>query len=165
MITYFEELSERIDNIDNKIASIVEENKDVLLSINKDQLLLGRDSEGNILSPSYIEDPYFKTKEHAESYARMKYALESKHNHRIWFPAQYPDKDRNTPNLIVRGNFQDEMYITTGKDEFKINSTYIDSNDIDNKYKGKVFGIAPRYREYFYIEFMKDDLKRYLYGL
>lgn len=166
-ISIFKRLSDTVKDIDNIVNKVVEDNKDILLSLNRDQMLLGRDSQGDILSPSYLQDPYFNTPQAAQSYARMKYALESSHNSRLWAPVQlYPEKDRNTPNLIVTGLFQGAMYITTGSGKYTLGSNYINSPDIETKYRNRVFGLAPRSKEYFYLEVIKPEIIKALdYGM
>lgn len=154
-INRYQRVRDNIASIPSVLNKVVSDNKDVIISANRDQMLLGRNSSGRTLSPSYLQDPYFKSKVQAESYARMKYALESTHLGRLWNPEQlYPDKDRNTPNLIVTGLFQDSMFIATSVDSFEIGSTYLGSKDIDRKYGG-VFGLADKSKEYFYREFIK----------
>lgn len=165
-INRYKAISEAIKNLPNAINNVINENSDVLLSLNRDQMLLGRDNEGNILSTSYLQDSYFKTSKQAESYARMKYALEQRHRSLLWFPVQlFPDKDRNTPNLIVRGDFQDAMFITSGYNSFTIGSTYIDASDINEKYNDKVFGLAPESRAYFYREWIRPIIINSLNGI
>ena len=155
-INRYKALSNAIKNVPNVINKVVNDNKDVLLSLNRDQMLLGRDNKGNVLSPSYLSDPYFSSPAKAQAYARMKYALESMHNSLLWYPVQlFPDKDRNTPNLIVSGKFQDAMFISTSGDSFTIGSSYIDSSNINAKYKNNVFGIAPESAAYFYREYIR----------
>ena len=156
-------MSDAIRSVPDVLDKVVSDNKDVLLSLNRDQMLLGRDADGDVLSPSYLQDPYFKTQAAAQSYARMKYALESSHRSLLWTPVKlYPEKDRNTPNLIVTGLFQNGLFITTGGGSFDINSSYVASGDINRKYKGRVFGIAPKSKEYFYLEFIKPILLKHL---
>ena len=119
------ELKDRIDRyqtIINNIRSVPKEidesvsrNKDVLLSLNRDQMLLGRNAQGDLFTPTYLNDPYFKTKKRAEAYANMKYKLESGHKSLLWNNEQvYSNKPKDTPNLIVTGPFQNAMFITIG---------------------------------------------------
>lgn len=158
IINRLESIRKNINSVPEIVSKVVEDNKDVILSLNRDQMLLGRDTEGEVLSPSYLQDPYFKSQEAAQAYARMKYALESQHNSYIWNPQLYPDKDRNTPNLIVRGDFQNAMFITANKTSYTIGSTYIDSPAINSKYKNRIFGLAPKSKEYFYREWILPAL-------
>lgn len=155
---------ERINRIDTVITKVAEEKNDVLLSLNRDQMLSGRDTDGNSFTPGYTDDPYFKTKEKAESYKRMKEGLEVTHRGRIRFSnAQlYPNKDSNTPNLIITGPFQDNMFINTSPTAYEIGSSYTDSNDIESKYNNKVFGLAPKSKEYFWENFLLPELKQFL---
>lgn len=162
IIRRIETLKSRISDVPEKVNEVVLRNEEVLLSLNRDQMLLGRDAEGNVLTPSYLEDPYFDTPEQAEAYAGMKYRLESEHRSRIENPTIYPDKDRDTPNLIVTGPFQDNMFILVERDSFLLGSTYADTRDIDAKYGNRVFGMAPASREYFYKHFIRPALTKLL---
>lgn len=129
---------------------VANENQDVLISLNRDQMLLGRDAKGESFTPGYTEDPYFKSPQKAKAYKEKKVKLESSHKSRMSNVQLYPDKDSNTPNLIVTGTFQDAMFITISESEYTIGSTYIDSSDINAKYNNAVFGLAPKSKVYFY---------------
>lgn len=161
-IEKIEKLKQAINQVPERVTEVVVENQEVLLSLNRDQMLLGRDAEGNTLTPGYLDDPYFDTPEQAAAYADMKYRLESNHRARIENPTIYPDKDRNTPNLIVTGPFQDNMFILPESDSFLIGSTYPEAKDIDGKYGGKVFGVAPASRDYFYRYYIHPALLKLL---
>lgn len=156
-------IQKNLTHIGDKIGEVVESRKDVILSLNRDQMLLGRDAEGKVLSPTYLDDPYFTSPDKAERYAHMKYKLESEHRAMIEHPSLYPDKDKNTPNLIVTGVFQSGMFINVGSGTFTIGSTYKDSNDIESKYRGLVFGLSPESKEYFYNHYLKERLKTLIF--
>ena len=162
LIEKMETVRMRIETVPEVVEWMVHDHSDELVSLNRDQMLLGRDAEGNVLSPDYLSDPYFKTKAQAEAYANMKYRLEGVHRARIVHPLNWPDKDKNTPNLIVTGPFQDSMFVTTNADSFTIGAAYADSPDIERKYAGKVFGLAPLSREYFYEQYIKPAVRRHL---
>lgn len=143
------------DSIPEVIANTVQETSDVLLKLNKDQLLQGRDADGNLLSPTYTSDPYFKTPEHARRYSRMKHLLEVIHRSRMSYVALYGEKPTDVPNLIVTGSFQDGMFISVTKDSYTIDSTYKDANDINAKYNYRVYGLALKSREFYYFGFIR----------
>lgn len=164
IIERIEALRKKVSEVPEKIDEVVVHNSEVLLSLNRDQMLLGRDAEGNVLTPSYLEDPYFDTPEQAVTYAAMKQRLEAEHKARIENPTIYPDKDRNTPNLIVTGPFQDNMFVLAEGDSFLLGSTYPDTPDIDSKYGGCVFGIAPASRDFFYRQYLRPALMNFLKG-
>jgi len=164
-INQFRRLSENIKTIPEVVDRVVAENSDVIISLNKDQILSGRDADGNKLAPNYLQDPYFKSQEAAQSYARYKYSLEDMHNSLIWNTTPlFPTKDRNTPNLIVTGLFQDHLFITTGKGSYTIGSTYIDADDINRKYKGRVYGLAPVSGRFFYTEYVRQAIIKHLHN-
>lgn len=141
-----------LSEVNTTIQHIVASNSDVLLSLNRDQLLLGRDAKGKTFTPGYTSDPYFKTAKQAKAYKNMKIKLEAKHRNRMRFSnvQLYPNKNSNTPNLIVTGPFQDDMFVNVSSDSYTIGSTYVDASDINEKYNGAVFGLAPRSKAYFY---------------
>ena len=151
-------MRKNIGNVDGVIAETVDNNKEVILSLNKDQMLLGRNAEGKEFTPSYLNDDYFRSPESAMRYAEMKYRLEAEHKMRISHPTLYPDKGKDTPNLIVTGLFQDGMFITSNRDSFTIDSNYIESADIERKYGGLVFGLSPESKAFFYDHYLKKKL-------
>lgn len=156
------EVQRKIATLEVAVAQSVSENRDVLLSLNRDQMLLGRNADGQLFTPDYLSDPYFKTQAQAKSYAAMKYRLESRHKARIENALNYPDKPRDTPNLIVTGPFQDSMVIDVAADGFFIDSWYMDTPEIEQKYRNKVFGLAPLSKEYFWKHYLRIALKNYL---
>ena len=153
-----DEMSKKIDDVPNVVDRVVSETQDVILSLNRDQLLLGRNTLGEAFTPGYTDDPFFKTKEKAHSYRKMKERLEADHKTRMVNPQQYPDKNSNTPNLIVTGPFQNKMFINTSKGNYEIGSTYVDASKIDAKYENKVFGLAPKSKDYYYKNFPEPEL-------
>lgn len=161
-IEKYRRVSQAIKTIPNELDQVVESHKDVLLALNRDQMLLGRNAHGILLSPTYQLDPFFETKKAADNYAKMKAGLEGSHESRLWSHAQvYPRKPRDVPNLIVTGPFQNGMFITTGGGEYTIWSSYIATDDIDRKYNG-VFGLAPKSVDFFWTTYMRTELLKYL---
>lgn len=153
---------EVIGGISDVVGDVVSRERGVLLSLNKDQMLLGRNTDGKPFRPTYLNDPYFKTREQAKAYAAMKKKLESEHHARIENPTLYPEKSPNTPNLIVTGPFQDGMFITTDTKSFLIGSTYADSDEIESKYDNLVFGISPESKKFFYEHYIHPELLKLL---
>lgn len=164
LINKFATYRQRIEQVEEIVGEIVDQRSDILLSLNRDQMLLGRDAAGEVLTPDYLNDPYFDNPAQARAYADMKYMLEAKHNAMITNPTIYPDKGKDTPNLIVTGPFQGEMFIYTSKDSFTIGSTYVDAKDIEAKYNNLVFGIAPASAMFFYLNYIRPELMLKLWG-
>jgi hypothetical protein len=143
--------------IPGAVAATVARTSDVLLDLNKDQMLQGRDADGNVLTPGYLQDDYFETREQALRYLRMKIMLENVHLGRRRFTGVqlYPDKNSNTPNLIVTGPFHNGMFIRVTQDAYTIDSSYADADDINAKYNNRVYGLAPKSREFYYFGFIR----------
>ncbi|SHF49993.1 hypothetical protein [Dysgonomonas macrotermitis] len=162
--------SDAIKGVHEVTKKVADSNKDVLLSLNRDQMLLGRNKAGETFTPGYLNDPYFKTPARAQAYKKMKQGLEQQHSSRMRFSnvQLYPDKNSDTPNLIVTGPFQDSMFITVSASDYSIGSTYVDASDINAKYNNAVFGLAPKSKAFFYrnwihpaiIKYIKEKLKK-----
>ncbi len=148
--TKIADFQRRLETVPDATAECVTYNADELLDLRKDEILLGRDSDGQPFSPGYTEDPYFKTPQQAAAYAAMKDRQLAGHNARIMHPLSYPGKDRDTPNLIVTGSFQDAMFIRTDRTSFIIGSQYDDASAISAKYGGRVYGPGPEAKKYFW---------------
>lgn len=143
-------------------AKVAAREKSVLLDLNRDQLLSGRNAEGSLLSPDYLTDSYFDTRERAEAYAKRKDSLLDGHNSLIRHRGLYPGKPRNTPNLIVTGPFQDGMHILVSGRDYEIDSSYRDAGNIKRKYDNRVFGFAPPSVEYFFNEYIRAEVQKEL---
>ena len=148
-------------SLNETIQSEVAQTSDVLLDLNRDQMLYGRDAKGEVLTPAYLDDPYFRENyksplKAAIRYKNYKKALEDTH----WGMIRYigvqlfPDKSEDTPNLIINGNwFMNYLFINVSGDQYTIGSTGIAADSIQKKYEGyghPVFGLAPVSKEYYY---------------
>jgi hypothetical protein len=146
------------------IAAEVERTQDVLLSLNEDQLLYGRDAKGDVLTPGYMDDPYFKgSLKRASNYMNKKKEREDEHWNRIRFidAKLFTDKSPGTPNLLVNGNrFMNHLFINLDKDKYTIGSTGIAAGDIQRKYESyghPVYGLAPVSVEYYYFGYVRPN--------
>jgi hypothetical protein len=111
-----------------KIAgeSIVENNKEVTDSI-KGQLWDGKKGDGQNITPSYLDDPFFETKEKAIAYRNWKNSITKNSN-----------RDPDTPNLFINGYFYDTLFVDSGSFEVASNSF---GNPIIEKYGRETFSI------------------------
>jgi hypothetical protein len=155
-----EKFENAYNSIPDAVAETVQRTSDVLLDLNKDQLLAGRDADGNVLNTGYLQDPYFLTQKMAMSYLRKKIRLDGAHRERISFPGAhlFPEKHVNTPNLIITGAFQDSMFIKTTKDSYSIGATYEDADAISAKYNHRIYGEAPQSKTFYYFNYIRDAI-------
>lgn len=152
-----------IQSIGKTVNDSVYANSQVVLELNKTQLLSGRDTDGKLFSPGYTSDPFFKTPEAAQKYAEWKAKWQSVHDSLIEQKGLYPTKPANIPNLIITGLFQDNMFVNVSNDTYTIDSTYRKSKDIESKYNGLVFGLAPPSRLWLYQYYLRSALLNSLY--
>lgn len=162
-LEYFEERLS-YNNILRALAEAMRYYQQDLLGVQRDQTLLGRDSEGNPFRPGYTEDPYFSSPEAGARYASFKESLHPIHKERILYFINYPDKDTNTPNLIITGSFQDRYYINITEQTHTLGSNWERAEDVERKYNNNVFGFAPLSKEYLWKKFLAQKIKEYLWG-
>jgi len=144
------------------IADTVQRTQDVLLDLNRDQLLYGRDADGKALTPGYTQDPYFKTRAAAEAYLKMKQGLEGEHKGLRTFTSVqlYPEKDSNTPNLLVNGRlFFNYFFIRITQESYEIGSTGEAAAKIESKYNNRVYGLAPKSKEFYYFSYIRPAIE------
>jgi hypothetical protein len=142
-------------------AQMAKEHEDVLMEMNQDQLLYGRNTEGELLTPGYLDDPYFKTPEAAQRYYNKKVALTSEHHGRFgprfFFGVQvFPDKPSDTPNLLISGNwFFNHFFINVNQSghSYFTGSKGRVARKIAKKYDYKVYGLAPQSGDFFFRQF------------
>lgn len=153
----------KAEGFEGELDRLVKEHQDVLLSLQRDQWLLGRDADGNKFRPTYLQDDYFLSRKAAKAYQDMKIRLEVKHQQRVTHPLNYPNKESNTPNLIVTGPFHDGTYVEVRGGSYTLGSRYEESSEIEAKYNYKVFGLAPLSKEFVWREYLREGLINYLF--
>jgi len=86
--------------------TIIEDNAEIIVDLNRDQMMEGRGVDGEFLRPYYSENPYFKTPESAARYARWKQKI-----------TPNPQRPLDVPNLFINGYLHGSLYgKVTGKD-------------------------------------------------
>jgi hypothetical protein len=156
------------NSIESAVERVVSDNSDVLLDLNRDQLLYGRDAKGVTITPGYMDDPYFykfrTPLKAALNYKNRKRELEDRHYGMIRYSGiqLFPDKSDDTPNLIVNGNwFMNYMYANISGNSYEISSTGIATGDIQQKYEGfghPIFGLALVSKKYFYFGWIRPAI-------
>lgn len=164
-LAYITERQKRVDNWPEVIETIVARYGHELVDLNRAQLLYGRNTDEQLLTPTYLNDPYFKTKGEAQAYYRMKKGLEAAHKAEIKYRLNYPDKPSDTPNLIVNGVLvHNPMHIErVGDDEFMISISNPElENDLNRKYNNRVFGLTPLSKEFWWNHRLRQELYDYI---
>ena len=91
------DLSRGLEVLSGELGNIafdwLEQNDDYLISTNQAQMYAGKTAEDVPITPSYSQDPYFDSPGEALAYAKYKDA---------W---SHPERDWDTPNLFINGNW------------------------------------------------------------
>ena len=126
------ELQRRLGGFDliTELSASVEETKDEIVALNKEQLLRGLDSDGNYLSPKYSEDPYFKSHESAKRYAEWKKKIEPKR-----------DKPFDVPNLYITGRYHGTIDISVTQETMITTSDDPSAGSIEQKFTDVIYGL------------------------
>jgi hypothetical protein len=135
---------------------------DVVANLNTAQLLYGRDADGELLTPTYLDDPYFKgNKKRAEAYMEKKTRLSPQLMSHIQL---FPQKPEETPNLIITGTwFHNYFYATAGGGKYTIGSTGLAADDIQKKYESyghRIFGLSKPARDFYYRYYIRPAILR-----
>lgn len=129
------EVAERVrklaQNIEKQVAAIIDNTKEEIVKKNRQQLLDGVKSDGTELTPSYLNDPYFKTREAAQRYSDFKDKITPSNK-----------RKKGTPNLYINGLYHNSIKIDVRGEIFKIQSTASIGSDIERKYGENVYGLT-----------------------
>lgn len=123
----------------------------LLVLMNRNQMLEGKDSNGNNIRPSYLEDNYFKTKEAAQKYAEWKQRI-----------TPNPKRGFETPNLIINGAFHSSVKGVVMSDGIKFTTDSALGRNVILKFD-TVLGIAPENRKKIIHEVLLPRLKKYVH--
>jgi hypothetical protein len=100
------------------------------VNLNREQLLEGLLSTGHEITPSYFEDPFFKTPEAAKRYSDWKDQI-----------TPNPKRSKGTPNLFIIGSFHQSISMEVKEGEYEIGSDYKDAESITGKFTENIFGL------------------------
>lgn len=111
-------------------VSVLKDTESEVIEYMKDQLYAGLDGNGGYLAPSYLHDPYFRTREEATAYAKYKSTL----NQRT--PASYlSPKPYDVPNLIITGRLvYNRLRLTVNGDTFSVGPAAGTRKKLEAKY-------------------------------
>lgn len=146
------------------VSDEVNKTSDVILNLNRDQLLYGRGTDGEVLTPSILDDPYWDDKggyKTATSYMVNK-AHRWKYFENMMFYSKiqlFPSRDNYIPNLIHSTGswFFKHFFINVSNNSYTIGSSGLVAPDIEAKY-GKVYGLAPASRMFYYKNWIRVRL-------
>jgi hypothetical protein len=132
-------LYNRIQKVDtdNIAEESLERCGDELITYELDQLLDGKTSTGEDITPSYLNDPYFKSKEAAQRYSDWKDKISPTSN-----------RKKGTPNLYINGYYHNTIRVEVTDGKVIWSSSFPDASEIEIKFK-KIYGLNEESRQEF----------------
>jgi hypothetical protein len=120
----------------DKIAKeSIEGTEEEIRQYNLQQLLDGKTNEGLDISPTYLEDPYFKTQAQAQAYSDWKDRISPPSNRR-----------KGVPNLYINGYYHNTRKVTIQGDKILYSSSYSEAPEIEQTFKN-IDGLNPDSRK------------------
>lgn len=144
----------RAVNLKDQVPRIIDRTKDEYLTIQKQQLMEGKDSSGGDLKPGYLEDPFFKTPKAAAAYLRWKQHI-----------TPNPKRNPNAPNLFITGVFHGSLNVTVGGGFIKTSSSSSIFGSVERKYSGKELGLSPVSKGRYSKDYVMPKVREYVHEI
>lgn len=126
------------------VANTVEE----VLQYNLEQMMEGKRQDGEDISPSYLDDPYFKSKEAAQRYSDWKDEI-----------TPNPKRKKGIPNLYIVGAFHGSIRATVSGGIIKFDSSFPEAEEIEAKFD-KIYGLNAEKRTVYIAEHLRPELMK-----
>lgn len=128
---------------------------DQLLELNSQQMLDGKRRDGQDISPTYLEDPFFKSKKQAQAYSDWKDRIT---------PSSV--RKKGVPNLYINGTYHGSIEVDVSGEALLFSSSFPGASDIDRTFP-LIHGLNSEYRTIYvtdslrpkFMELMKKVLK------
>lgn len=106
----------------------------------------GKGRDGTDLSPTYLEDPYFKTKEAAQRYSDWKDKI-----------TPNPIRKSGVPNLYINGFYHNSIGLTITSTSLNFVSKSYMGSDIERKFGERIHGLNTEKRIIYVSGFLRPD--------
>lgn len=129
----------------DKVSAVaVDQTKGQLLDENKAQLYAGKLNTGQNLSPTYQQDPYFKSPASAQRYSDWKDSI-----------TPNSERESGVPNLFIKGTFFASISIVVDGELINFDSFFAPASDIERKFTANIYGLGGKYKQ----EYVNKDLR------
>lgn len=123
----------------------LQKSKALVLKKNREQLMEGKLSTGKDITPSYLNDPYFKTREAAQRYSDWKDKI-----------TPNPNRKKGTPNLYITGPYHRSIDFNVKGLEFFFTSKFDAAAAIEKKFTGNIYWLDQENKEELLDESVED---------
>lgn len=140
-------------NTDKICEQSIDLTKGQLLDENKVQLFDGKLKTGLDVSPTYLQDPYFKSPAAAQRYSNWKDVITPNSNRR-----------QDVPNLFIDGTFYKTWSIQMSGDFIKTLSSFRAADAIISTFTPAIWGLGGPYKAYYVNTDLRPVFKRFMEG-
>lgn len=120
----------------------IDQTKDDLVELNREQMMEGKNKFGQNLTPSYFNDPYFKSAESAKRYSAWKDKI-----------TPNPNRPSGTPNYFINGAYHRSIKATVQGGKIVVDSDFKGASNIESKATG-IYGLSAAFKVR-YIDILK----------
>lgn len=124
---------ERLDP-EKALSDAVSQTLEQYEEFNKDQLYAGKDKHGNDLSPTYLNDPFFKTPASAQKYSDWKDKI-----------TPNSKRKRGVPNLFINGRFYHSWAVKLAGTAVVTVASDPSASKIEGKFSNNIYGLDEEY--------------------
>jgi hypothetical protein len=130
-----------------------------------EQLYSGINGNDKPLRPTYLNDPYFKSRESGKWYKNARGYMMWKEGITPPYASSWlgiPRRSLDTPNLIIRGDFHNSITAVPFDKGLRIESVGVSfSDDIERKYGQAIYRVGSYARRYFIEKYVKKGIEDY----
>lgn len=152
------------DGFEGACAQCLSDNRGIVLKSIKEQLYSGQSGDGNFLSPTYDDDPYFQEEGRwygrAAQYKAWKREITPPMADYI-LPLGLGARPDNVPNLFINGKFYSEINALMSGDVLVIDPGVGNGPDIVAKYGDNILNLGPTSVGYFNATFMLPAIRNF----
>lgn len=150
------------DTFEDAVVQCMDDNRDVVADMIREQLYSGVDGKGNYLSPTYSQDPYFNNPYigrfagRPEGYRKWKEVITPPESSMM---LSLPPRPVDVPNLFIVGTFHASIRAEIRTPMLHIfTSGFADGPQIERKYGEDIFMPGEIARAYFNENYLKPYL-------
>ena len=139
------------NGIEESVVECMDENKALAENLVREQLMCGQDGNGEYLSPSYDNDPYFDKegpwKGRAKAYKEWKMKITPPSSGIL---TKINARPSDIPNLFIDGTFHSSIKARKSNEGLDIyTSGFRDGPSIERKYGDNIFNLTDESKTYF----------------
>lgn len=149
--------------LEDECLKCMDENKDIVESLVREQLYSGLNGKERLLSPTYDNDPYFEEHGHwfhrSKQYKYWKLKKTPPIESEVLF---LPPRPSEVPNLFITGTFHESITAHLNTSGLLITTIgFVEGPNIERKYGADIFMLGETGRRYFNNKILRPWLKRF----